>query len=119
MFCSVVILVAAKLGRGLATEVNIEPSQVLGPTVIQAMIRPRCSMVHFMADDSNSSQDPALSRRNALIIAAARAIIAESGVEAVTRRRIAMRAGLTSIEVVQSFHSRAALMRALRAAGEL
>ena len=62
----------------------------------------------------NPFQVRALSRKGALIVAAACQLIAEAGPEAVTRKRVAERAGLKPVEVSREFHDRAALMRAVK-----
>ena len=65
-----------------------------------------------MSDAFNPFKAPPLSRRGARIIAAARQIMAEFGLDGITRKRVAERAGLKPAEVSHEFHNREALMRA-------
>ena len=75
-------------------------------------------MVHFMANNFNPFKASAPSRKATLIIAATRQLIAEFGSDAVTRKRVAERAGLKPAEVSRVFRDRASLMRAVAATDE-
>ena len=71
------------------------------------------SLVRVMASDFNPFKAPPSSRKAALIVAAARAIVAERGAEAVTRKSVAERAGVAPAEISREFPDRAALMQAV------
>ena len=66
-----------------------------------------------MQDAFNPFKAPPLSRKGARIVAAARHIMAESGPEGITRKRVAECAGMKPTEVSREFPNRAALMQAL------
>ncbi len=67
----------------------------------------------IMTDSFNPFKPPLPSRRAAIIIAAARKIIADSGSGMLTRKLLAERTGLKPAEVSREFPSKEALLRAL------
>ena len=67
-----------------------------------------------MADEFNPFRASAPSGRKALIIAAARALLADGGSDLVTRKTVARRAGLSPSEVSRHFKDRLALLRAIQ-----
>ena len=67
-----------------------------------------------MADEFNPFRVSAPSERKALIVAAARALLADGGSDLVTRKTVAKRTGLTPSEISRHFKDRSALLKAIK-----